>query len=325
LDETILTRCLERHEPSITNLLSSITAPYMVQQGKRRWVEKTPDHLQYVSLIRRYFPDSPIIRIVRDPRDVSLSLLKVPWGAKTLVEALSFWKRLHDSSIAFFDEDPCSYTVRFEDLLSSPQETLRALCDFIDEAYEEQMLDTSQTGSKVNSRQVAWKEKASQPIDRSRAAAWRDGLSTGENRLAEALVGDYLERFHYPRLADLPYLAEVYPAPLPTDRHTAELIGLAGKGVRFWRRSPDEKPAARIYVGDPGDYHWLGKRKPERALRAAVIAKDVIQAHFTHKKLFWIADEPVKASERALEISRAGYPATLLQGLLNRHRVSHSA
>lgn len=325
VDEADIGRYLQEQQPSIATLLGSITVPYMERMGKQRWVEKTPDHIQFVELIREHFPNSPIVRIVRDPRDVALSLRKVPWGAQTLTEGLLFWKRLHESSADFLKHDRLSYTLRFEDLLAAPQETLKALCAFIGEEYEEQMLDTSRTGQAVNSRRVAWKEKASQPVDGSRIAIWRHSLSAEENTLSEALVGNYLDEYRYPRLADFPHLAEVYPEPLPTNRFEAELTELAGEGIRFWRTTPDERPAARIYIGDPGNRRWLGETRVGRSLKLAAISKNVLQARVSHKRLFWITELPTGTSDRLPGAVQSKRPKSLLQRLLSPYRVGHTA
>lgn len=316
---------LRQHEPSIANLLASITSPYMARMGKQRWVEKTPDHLEYVNLIRQHFPDSPIIRIVRDPRDVALSLRNVPWGAKTLPEALLFWKRLDENSATFFDSDGLGYTLRFEDLLSSPDETLKKLCDFIGEPFEEQMLDTSQSGKAVNSRKAAWKDKASQPIDRSRIAIWQGALSAKENQLAEALAGDCLERYRYPRLVQFGQLGELYPEPLPAHKYTAELAEIAGKGIRFWRQHPEEKPAAHIYLGSPGEQSWLGVRRSERMLRTAALARAILKARLSRRLLLWVPNNPTKSNAPSQRASHLGYCASLLQKLLAPYRVSQQA
>src|SRR5262249_35614363 len=80
---------LKSRRPSPPAMLEALTQQYMIAVGKRRWVEKTPKHLVHASMIRRYYPHSPIIRIVRDPRDLALSLMSVPFGTNTFLGGLS--------------------------------------------------------------------------------------------------------------------------------------------------------------------------------------------------------------------------------------------
>jgi hypothetical protein len=75
---------LARERPSISAILTSFMTIHLAQTRKVRWVEKTPGHLKRFRLIREHFPDSPVICIFRDPRDVALSLVRAPWGALTV-------------------------------------------------------------------------------------------------------------------------------------------------------------------------------------------------------------------------------------------------
>ena len=115
---------LAGHNPSIQVMLESITRAYMVRQEKVRWVEKTPHHLCFVRLIRQYYPKSPIIRIIRDPRDVALSICAAPWAwaPRTFLGALALWRDCYAGSANFFATDTLTYTVKYEDLLESPVE-----------------------------------------------------------------------------------------------------------------------------------------------------------------------------------------------------------
>ncbi len=48
-------------------------------QGAERWAECTPEHLLYLKRIKETIPDALIIHIIRDGRDVALSLEKQKW------------------------------------------------------------------------------------------------------------------------------------------------------------------------------------------------------------------------------------------------------
>ena len=90
-------------------------------RGKQRWVEKTPTHLVYLHEVRRHYPHAPIVRIVRDPRDVALSLLNVAMGSIELHGrdlAVALCRR---SQRLFFEADRNSLTLRSEDLVVNPE------------------------------------------------------------------------------------------------------------------------------------------------------------------------------------------------------------
>lgn len=279
---------LRAKSPGIGYLLTSVVEQYMQKQGKLRWVEKTPDHIQHLDLIRKHFPSSPVIRIVRDPRDVALSLVKVPWGAKTYFEAIEYWKGLDDKSKFFFEQDPNSYTMRYEDLILSPEIELRKLCQFIGEDFEESMLDTSTTGKQVNSRNVPWKNKTTEPVDQSRIAVWNNEISPEMNAYTEAVIGDRILAYNYPLSGRYPHYAEIFPNNVHFHQYAAGLKQVASREVRFWKIAPNEKSSATVILGDPA----VSKRKSHRLLArlSAIISvwMDSWMASTNKRKLFWI-------------------------------------
>lgn len=283
---------LRQRGPSIAAALSSVTEPYMTDRKKVRWVEKTPDHILHVASIRRHFPMSPIIRIVRDPRDVALSLLKVPWGVTSFVEGIVYWERLDRLSRKFFAADSRSLTLRFEDLLGDPPGTLQRVCDFIGERFEEGMLDTSSTGAEINSRRVPWKDKVSQALDTSRVGAWRSDLTRSDNQLAEAILGDRMEAFGYARDESFTDFGDVRPGLAAAVRYPEALGALAAEGVRFWRTSPSETRRMTIYLGDPGSQEWADAGDPDGSgvgIDSWSLLADIVKARLSGGRVRWIA------------------------------------
>jgi hypothetical protein len=290
IDRTQIEAYLNGKEPSIVNILSSITEQYMIRMGKNRWVEKSPDHISQVYAIREHFPHSPIVRILRDPRDVAISLNKMSWGVETFLEGLLYWRHLDEASEKFFAADICCITLRYEDLLSYPREELQKLCRFIGEDFEEGMLDTSSTGKQLNSQNVPWKAKASQPIDTSKIATWRNTLTRGENQLAEAVLGDLLEVYGYPRESEFVRFGEIYPSSLLATKYAEGLQILTSRGIRFWKIYDGEKPTLKVFLGDPGDDHWLGDKKFKRVISMSSIAAKVIKSRIANYMVCWVPE-----------------------------------
>lgn len=304
---------LRSREPSIPCILAAVTEPFMSRSGKERWIEKTPDHIEYLGAIRSHFPGSPIIRIVRDPRDVALSLMQVPWGTRSVLEGLLFWRDRDDASERFFETDPLSCSLRFEDLVADPETTLRRLCPFIGEEYEAGMLDTSKAGRLVNSRNAPWKAKASQSLDPRRVAAWRGALSPEDNRLAEAILGDRLDRHGYPRMEGFSTFGEIYPDARTAVAFAGGLTPVAGSGIRFWKATPGERATARVFVGEPEQNHWLRPGRLARLGATARLSARILSSRILRRPLFWVP---------GLEsVAWSGYCSAWLQLLLSPYRV----
>jgi hypothetical protein len=52
-----------------------------------------PQLIDHLPALLRVFPDCRIVHIIRDPRDVALSILKFPWGASNVTVAADHWNR----------------------------------------------------------------------------------------------------------------------------------------------------------------------------------------------------------------------------------------
>jgi hypothetical protein len=288
-----ITAFLQQREPSIPNMLSSVTEQYMVSMGKVRWAEKTPDHILTLGQIRANFPSSPIIRIIRDPRDVAISLTKVPWGAMSYLEALLLWKRMDDESENFFQSDPLCYSLRYEDLITAPEDELTKLCQFIGEEFEDCMLDTSVTGKQLNSRNVPWKDKVSQPIDAEHQSIWKDQLNRCDNQMAEAILGARLEALGYPVEEDFQRLGEICPSLSLVTKYPQAFKTLATDGVRFWKTSEDERAGVNIYLGDPVVEGWLVGNKLNHVRMGLPIFLGILKAVQSKQAVYWVAgNEP---------------------------------
>lgn len=306
---------LQQEDPSIAAIVSSITETYMRTQNKIRWAEKTPDHLKHLYEIRSAFPDAQIVRIIRDPRDVALSLSKVPWGVSSFFEGVLFWLRQDETSRDFFFADPDSYTLQFEALISSPEQELEKLCQFLGEEFEPQMLDTSQTGKTLNRRNVSWKSKSSQPIDHSRTQVWRRELAVEENQLAEALVGKQLTEYGYPRAAEFSQVGEIYPSPNLITKYPHYFEKLAMQGVRFWKTSPIEHTDIYAYVGEPEVDRWLKPGRIQKWMDTLALSGKIARLS-TEKdiKIYWMIAED--------QDQWSGFSAYMIKRLLSPHRFS---
>lgn len=299
--------------PSIAALLSSITETHMQKHEKQRWVEKTPDHIKYLAEIRSAFPEARILRILRDPRDIALSLSKVPWGVQSFFEGLIYWKSLDDASRDFFATDHNTYTLRFEDLIQAPEQELSKLCSFIGEPFDEQMLDTSHTGKQLNSRKVPWKEKASQPIDQNRIMVWQKEINPAENQLAEAYLGDQLEQYHYPRLVEFTGYGYAFPGDQLVPKYESELSTIAGSGIRFWQKDTREKPQALIVIGDPADAEWANSYPGSIFRNQMALVSELVKNKLSRRKTFWVSP--------GTSAHWTGFSAQVIKSLLSSDRL----
>lgn len=121
------------------------------RQNVSRWADCTPEHLLYLAEIKKAFPDALIIHIIRDGRDVALSLEKQHWirplvtGGSALLAAGFYWEWIVGEGRRQGRDIPDNYLeVRFEELIQSPRQTLDGISSFIKQELDyDQILQTA--------------------------------------------------------------------------------------------------------------------------------------------------------------------------------------
>lgn len=282
---------LRRRERSPRAILESLTETYMSRHGKQRWVEKTPTHLAHLRAVRRHYPDAPIVRILRDPRDVALSMLKVPWGPPSFASALLVWQSCDQASAPFFEADRNVMTLRFEDLVRDPEGELRRLCRFLGEEFEPGMTNTSRSIAHVNRTGEPWKQKAGEAIDSGRGGVWHRETSAEQQAQAEAIAGDRLQAYGYPTAFEFPRYVRVLNLGILAD-FPALAEHLLDGATRFWPARPGERPRMTIFVGDPCQQGWIGSRRIRRVARILQVGACAVGAHARGTPLIWLGAPP---------------------------------
>ena len=113
------------------------------QQGKRRWGEKTAVAYRRLGDITRAFPDGCFIGLERDVAAVAASYERInpTWGAAGGVLHWLEFRR----AIARQGPDFNFLLVRYEQLVSDTEATLRRVCEFVGEPFDPVMLEHHKT------------------------------------------------------------------------------------------------------------------------------------------------------------------------------------
>lgn len=126
------------------------------------------------------WPDARFVHLVRDPRDVAPSVIKMGW-AGNVYHATERWLRAEqtwDRVRARVGEERCC-EVRFESLLAEPTQELSRVCAFIGVPFDDGML-------------AFHEDTTYERPDRGAAQRWRSGLTPRQIGLIEGRAGDLL-------------------------------------------------------------------------------------------------------------------------------------
>lgn len=105
--------------------------------GKRRWVEKTPSHVRSIDFLLHRFPTARVVVMVRDGRDVACSLRSRTGDLETGVQRWVADNRAADAFIA----DDRVHRLRYEDLVTEPEDTLRTVAEFLEVPFDAALLE----------------------------------------------------------------------------------------------------------------------------------------------------------------------------------------
>jgi hypothetical protein len=114
---------------------------YAQIQGKTRWADKSPDYALMLEYVDALYPESQIIHIVRDPRDVIESWRHF-YGTRSLRRAAQSWVRYVRAAHEFARThlEHRAIEVRYEDIVRDPEQTLRKLFAWLGEPWDDRVL-----------------------------------------------------------------------------------------------------------------------------------------------------------------------------------------
>jgi len=178
-------------------------------QGVDRWIDSTPTNVPHMLRIHRDFPDALFVHIIRDARDLALSLDKrgwsrpLPWQKeKGLLAAGLYWEwivrkgRKYGAILG-----PQYQEVRYEDLVQTPAESLAKLGRFLGCDLDYERIRENSIGS-VKKPLTSFKEDLQQgtfsPVGR-----FKDKFPPDRLLQFERLVGNYLQELGYQLSSDV--------------------------------------------------------------------------------------------------------------------------
>jgi hypothetical protein len=200
----------QARERNLINVFFAIYDQYLESTGKKRWGCKSTFMINHVELVRRYFPSAQFIYMVRDGRDVAVSAKGAIFNHYCVYYTAQLWKKEQQIGIYWHNKLPKNeiFLLRYEELLSNPETTVRSLCAFLNEPYLEGMLSffNTEEAKKSSSLSAAWKN-TSKPIIKDNFEKFKTGLTEKEIDLFEAIAGQELDYFSY-KLAKPFYVSE---------------------------------------------------------------------------------------------------------------------
>lgn len=163
--------------------------------------DKDTEYVRYFPHLKSAYPDSYLINIIRDPRDVVLSRKKTRWGSKRstvfhAAEYVYYFKKNRAEGEKLFGKKYIE--VQFEHLIENPESEIKKVLNQLDVDFEESVLNYSKnSNSLIAEDEKAWKGNADKPILKGNSNKWESKLDTGVVGLIESEIGKEMEDMGY--------------------------------------------------------------------------------------------------------------------------------
>jgi hypothetical protein len=218
IDREALEQLLTREEPTP---YASLVSRIFDMQGRARGTElvgdKTPGYVRHLRTLHALWPETRFVHLIRDGRDVGLSLLEWRKGPR-LAGRFSSWAEDPVSTTALWWEwhvrlgredglslGPERYReLRYESLVSNPERECSAVCNFLGVRYDDAMVRFQrgrERGGPGRGAKGAWRPVTAGLRD------WRTQMPAGDIERFEAAAGELLDELDYGRFLPTPSTA----------------------------------------------------------------------------------------------------------------------
>lgn len=182
----------------LPQILDVVLTHYRLKHNKPIWCEKTPVHMLYLPHIAKLFPEAKFIFLVRDPRDICLSLKKVPFNAGSTVSIARRWKRYARLSVSYQRQYQGKLlVVKYEDLIRQPERQIMKICQFLNIDYQSDMLKQENGPATFDGEKEYWKLNAIKPIDKNNYDKWRYEMKPGEIYFLQKYLRREMRYYNY--------------------------------------------------------------------------------------------------------------------------------
>lgn len=164
------------------------------------WVgDKNPHYALLIERIDRLFPDARYIHITRDYRDNILSYTQMPFDLRNPSALAQRWKEYNEEILKVSRRASERFLwLRYEDLVAHSEHEMRRICRFLEVEFDGAMLAfhaEEQPDAPV--KRGRWFAGVRKPLDPAQAQKWPKRLSDITVRRADAICGEFAERFGY--------------------------------------------------------------------------------------------------------------------------------
>lgn len=221
MDDDLLDKRIGMLHPfSSAGALRVFYATYAERFGKSRYGDKSPPYVENMLFIQDLIQEARFILMVRDGRDMALSIKDLSFGPNTIRDAAAWWVMVYWRARAQAEGVRHFLEIHYEDLVLNTEATMRRVCDFAElpwdpatlryhekfgERWEEieQGTQPEQMNLLASPGRGFLNELLAKPPQVDRVAVWRREMSREDQDVFDEIAGDMLQALGYPLARDV--------------------------------------------------------------------------------------------------------------------------
>jgi len=162
--------------------VNKVILDFLKFQNKEFYVEDNTWNFLFARELLQLAPQSKLLHIYRDPRDVVASFVQQNWAPSELCQAAEWYKTMMYHWFNIREQLPVGsyYEYSLESLVDSPKQTLENLCKFVGLSYDPIFLEVD--------------------LSKSHQGRWREDFDIDEQKILQKILGDVIAKLGYKEL-----------------------------------------------------------------------------------------------------------------------------
>jgi len=181
---------------NLSSFIDAIFSNYAHSKGKKRWGDKTPKNLYAIDEIIKMFHFAKIVIVIRDCRDVAMSLNKAEFSKISYISAAKRWQRDANMTKKIIQKyDKQIYLLKYENLLENPNKTIISVLKFLDLPNDPDIMEryVRHEDDVVHTKSTLYR----QPLNKNNIYKWKKYMSKRDIIDCEAIAKESMEYFGY--------------------------------------------------------------------------------------------------------------------------------
>ena len=191
----------------LANSFQELSMPASITQLPRKWVEKSTNNIEDAYKLFRLYPRAKFLHIVRHPGAIiaaqkrKQSLKNREYSLRRELETIHQSMRYGLSNKRLIGNEQY-HIIRFEELVSDTENTMRVVAKFLDISYSEILMQPTVFGKYAGSNTSRFDEPVkSGRVDPITSGRWKKELFIDEVNFIDSFFGSLLDFYGYAREA----------------------------------------------------------------------------------------------------------------------------